>query len=579
MVNWVPSRHPEQVRSAQAAALLRQRNALAGTMLLAMCVLLAVQLHTGFGWAALAWQLFMVTLAFVTLSSLQAAPKQATQSGPRAVIVCVAAFSLVFSIGVIGWANSSPADLTALTVAMTFALPTCAAATFHVVPLAWLAFSVPVFVASICVTVLKFPTAAASAGVAMIVVNAAAISYFLRKNWEHFTRAVDLDAEKSSLAEMLHQQKEIAERSVHLKTRFLASASHDLRQPMHAISLYLDGLAEIELPERARRAVADARECAHDMNDMFRSLLDISRLDAQQAVPSLGVFAIATILSRVEKEFTPLARSRDVRFAVRPCPEHVFSDPVMVERIALNFVSNAIRHSSGGRVLVACRRRGRALRLAVYDSGKGIPADQQQAIFDEFHRLDSAPQPDHTGGLGLGLAIVRRLAQAIRAPVVVRSTPGRGSMFAVDLPFVQVAAEGRDATQCEGNLAGKLIVLVDDEASILQAASFILEKAGCAVVLARSGKEALENLASSARVPDAIVCDYELKDELKGPAVIQALREEFNSNIPALLVTGDTGGGAAERLAREMEVPMLYKPLESAALRSSLGSLLSTEEQ
>jgi CheY-like chemotaxis protein len=347
---------------------------------------------------------------------------------------------------------------------------------------------------------------------------------------------------------------------------------------MHAITLYLDGLAEAELPERIRPVIADARVCAHDMIDMFRSLLDISRLDAQQAVPTLGTFGIGALLSRVEKEFGPLAASRGVRLKVRPCNHHVYSDPVMVERIVLNFVSNAVRHTHGGRVLVACRVRGRWLRLAVYDTGKGIAPSDQQRIFDEFHRLDPSRPHDNTGGLGLGLAIVKRLAQALRLRVQVRSTPGRGSMFAVDLPLVHVAHSREPVRTSESRLAGRLVVLVDDEPSILQAASFILETAGCDVVGVRSGQEALSSLADSLRVPDAIVCDFELDDQHKGSDVIRELREEFNRDIPALLITGNTAGGMAEKSARELGIPVLYKPLEAAAFRNSLQSLLPTQE-
>ncbi|CAN5560826.1 hypothetical protein BH11PSE7_BH11PSE7_12650 [soil metagenome] len=340
----------------------------------------------------------------------------------------------------------------------------------------------------------------------------------------------------------------------------------------------MDGLSEAELPERVRLVITDARVCAHDMIDMFRSLLDMSRLDTQQAVPALSVFSISSVLARVEKEFLPLATSRAVRLKVRPCADHVFSDPVMVERIVLNFVSNAVRHTSDGRVLVGCRVRGRSLRVAVYDTGKGIPESKQQVIFDEFHRLDVTRPADQTGGLGLGLAIVRRLAQALRLPVTVRSIPGRGSMFAVDLPLVHVARYRPDAPVVGARLSGRLVVVVDDEPAILRAASFMLETAGCEVIGARSGSEAMASLAGSMRVPDFIICDYELNDIRTGSDVIRDLREEFNCDIPALIVTGSTAGGRADRSAKELGVRVLYKPLEAAALKRSLEELLTNEE-
>jgi CheY-like chemotaxis protein/anti-sigma regulatory factor (Ser/Thr protein kinase) len=313
------------------------------------------------------------------------------------------------------------------------------------------------------------------------------------------------------------------------------------------------------------------------MIDMFRSLLDISRLDAHHAVPALSVFSIASVLSRVEKEFLPLATARGIGFKVLPCSSHAYSDPVMVERIALNFVSNAVRYTPSGRVLVACRVRGRALRMAVYDTGKGIPESEQQHVFDEFRRLDTSRAPDHTGGLGLGLAIVRRLAQALHLPILVRSAPGRGSMFAVDLPLVHVSSGRPEALDEASRLTGRLIVLIDDEMSILLATSFILQSAGCEVISARSPAEAMLSLASTTRVPDVIVCDYELNDKCNGADLIRQLREEFNCDIPALLVTGNSPGGLADRSAKELGIAVLYKPLEAAAMTSSLQQLLTRE--
>lgn len=285
-------------------------------------------------------------------------------------------------------------------------------------------------------------------------------------------------------------------------------------------------------------------------------------------------------MSRVEKEFHPLAVARGIRLKVGPCTAHAYSDPVMVERIVLNFVSNAVRYTpNGGRVLVTCRVRGSSLRLAIYDTGKGIPESEQQAIFDEFRRLDPSRPHDRTGGLGLGLAIVRRLALALRLPITLRSTPGKGSMFAVDLPLSHVSRGRPAATVAERSLAGRLIVLIDDEQSILRAASFILQVAGCEVICAKSGLEATRLLADTTRVPDAIVCDYELNDACKGSQVIRKLRDEFNLDIPAVLVTGNTTGGMVETEAGELGIGVLYKPLEAAALTGSLKELLFAKER
>lgn len=587
MTTWFACQHPEQVRIAQSTAMVHELGSTAAFILSMMALGLAAQVQDGVGWTGfIIWQSIMGALAYLAIASSislrepRPTPAIMPERRVRSVTVAAALCGACWTVGLTEWTLRAHPQLAVMALAASMVFAFTAVATCYFVPWAVVAFSAPLFAGSVFVAVWTLNTPATQIGVLLIALHGFAAFRLLRKNWTSFTRAIDLDVERNRLAAMLQEQKEIAERAVHLKTRFLASASHDLRQPMHAISLYLDGLAEVDLPERIRVVISDARVCAHDMNDMFRSLLDISRLDAHQAVPALSVFSIGAVLSRVEKEFMPLAISRGIQLKVRPCGDHVYSDPVMVERIALNFVSNAVRYTPGGRrVLVACRVRGRALRLAVYDTGKGIPETDQQTIFDEFRRLDSSRPRDHTGGLGLGLAIVRRLAQALRLTVLVRSTVGRGSMFAVDLPLVHVS-RGRPEVSASGPmLVGRLIVVVDDEPSILLAATFILETAGCHVISARSSSEAMLSLTSSTRVPDAIICDHELNDKCYGTDVIRHLREEFNCDIPALLVTGNTAGGRAESSAREMGIPVLYKPLEAAALRSSLENLLTTQER
>lgn len=236
------------------------------------------------------------------------------------------------------------------------------------------------------------------------------------------------------MAGMRHAHQS-AQRTCRLQLRALAEASHDLRQPVHALALQLGELAQLPLPAAGRRTLDEARACAGDLHEMFHNLLGLSALQAGAPQPCASVFSLDHLLARTEQAFMPLARARQVQLRVRPGGYRVHSDPVMVERILMNFTGNALRHAQGGRVLVACRVRGDLLRLAVYDNGCGMPLAQQQAVFSPFCRL--APGvAGQDGGFGLGLAIVAKLAHALRAPVVVRSAPGRGSMFAIDLPLV-----------------------------------------------------------------------------------------------------------------------------------------------
>jgi signal transduction histidine kinase/CheY-like chemotaxis protein len=580
MAAWFPCQHPAQVRVAQSAAMLQQIRSFAAVVVCMMALGLAAQVQNGFEWTALLWQFAMGTLAYTaiaTSSRISELPlnERATADRLRNLTISSALCGVCWSLGLVLWSSRAQPQLALIAVAVSMTYTVHAVAACYLVPWAVVAFSVPLFVAAIFVSVSALHAPLALIGILLIVLHGLSAFWLLRKNWSNFSQSVDMDVEKNRFAAMLQEQKEIAEKAVQLKTRFLASASHDLRQPMHAISLYLDGLAAVDLPPRIRHVISDARVCAHDMNDMFRSLLDISRLDAQQAVPTLSVFSIGSVLSRVEKEFVPLAKLRGVQLKVRPCGDHIYSDAVMVERIVLNFVSNALRHTPTGRVLVACRVRGRSLRVAIYDTGAGIAEADQQAIFDEFRRLDPSRPADDTGGLGLGLAIVRRLAQALRLSVSVRSTPGRGLMFAVDLPLVHVSRARPQAPATDSKLAGRLIVLVDDESSILMATSFILQSAGCEVISGRSGEEVMLMLAGVTRVPDVIVCDYELKNKRNGLDVIRLAREEFNCDLPALLVTGDTAGGAADKSARDMGIRVLHKPLEAAVLTSLLEELIA----
>jgi signal transduction histidine kinase/ActR/RegA family two-component response regulator len=572
MTTWARSRHPKEIEGEQAEAIARLMPGVVASILFAMFLGVLLQLRADLGAAALVWHLIGIGGCMFALR------RRGAVAQPRGAVIFAGLYGCWIA-GVLLTGRVPPAaggDL--LLVAAMLSFCAAAASALQRIPMAVVAFSAPLLLAACLVAARLMTDGELAIFVLVMAAQAGATVWLLRENWCFFVKRVDLAAERAQQADRLREQKEIAEKSGQLKSRFLAAASHDLRQPMHAISLYLGGLAELELPARAREAVLDARECAHVMNDMFRSLLDISRLDANQTVPDLGTFCIGNVLSRVEKEFAPLAQAQGVALKVRWRGDHVYSDPVMVERIAQNFVSNAVRHSPGGRVLVACRVVHRhTLRLAVYDTGRGIPLARQKDIFDEFHRLDTARQPDHTGGLGLGLAIVRRLAQTLHLPIGLKSKPGHGSVFTVDLPLVHVPATSTQSRPAGASLAERLIILVDDEASILQAASFVLGKAGCSVLTARSGPEAMEAAARCERVPDAIVCDYQLHAE-EGPNVIRALREEFAHDIPALLVTGNTGGGLAENEARKLGAQLLYKPLEPDELTSSVLAAIGKEE-
>jgi CheY-like chemotaxis protein len=364
------------------------------------------------------------------------------------------------------------------------------------------------------------------------------------------------------------------------KSRFLAAASHDLRQPMHALSLYLGGLSGLDLSPQAKATLGNASQCAQTMDGMFRALLDISRLDAGAVQPELRAFPLAPLLERIRVEFEPQVRAKGLALRVAPSAAWVRGDSAFLDRVLRNLTANAVRYTHRGRILIGCRRRAGALTIGVYDTGIGIAREEQRLVFEEFYQVGNKER-DRSRGMGLGLAIVDRLAKLMQAKITLRSAPGRGSVFAVELPLAsrRDAALEPSAPRAAGarrSFAGSLVAVIDDEEMILNATRSLLEQWDCTVVTAVSGRKAMEQLSTSPRAPDAIVCDYRLRGGENGLAVIDSLRSEFNEDIPALLITGDTG---PDRL-REIEasgLSVLHKPVTDQVLRDALGRLLGVE--
>lgn len=388
-------------------------------------------------------------------------------------------------------------------------------------------------------------------------------------------KSLQLRFENLALVEQLKAQKAVAEKATVAKSRFLAAASHDLRQPMHALNLYLGTLASAGLPEAKRAVLAKARQCAQTMDEMFRSLLDISRLDASVTRVNMQSLALAEILERIATEFEPQAHAKGLRLRVAPCSAWVCSDPALLDRILRNLVTNAVRYTERGSILVGCRHLSDSVRVEVHDTGPGIAPDQQRAVFEEFYQIANRNR-DAAQGIGLGLPIVQRLALLLGTNVELISQPNRGSTFRMLLPIVP-AAEGPKQQEMrpveEVDLTGRLILVVDDELSIRDAAGALLESWGCVVILAGSGSEAKKLLIESAEVPDALICDYRLHDGETGSEVLTMLREEFNVDIPALLITGETAIPESDTMMSDMLV--MHKPLQDHALRSALNRLIT----
>jgi len=396
-----------------------------------------------------------------------------------------------------------------------------------------------------------------------------------------FLHSLTLRFENLELVQQLRTQKETAEAANLAKSRFLAAASHDLRQPMHAINLYLGTLAGFDFPRQARELLGKARQCGQTMDEMFRALLDMSRLDAATVQPEITTFSVAAVLARIQVQFEPEARAKGLRLNVVRCTEFVRSDLTMVETILRNLVANAIRYTECGKILIGCRRRGSRLRLCVYDTGIGIPVDKQRAVFEEFYQLGN-PERDRTKGLGLGLAIVERLAKLLASPIEVISNVGRGSLFAIDLPrgnpqLFHVAQSISPKISEHAQLTGTLVAVIDDEEQILEATRALLEQWGCRVVTALSARYAIAALIAEGP-PDVIICDYRLRGSEDGIKVINAIRTEFNREIPSVLITGDTAPGRIREI-QASDMPVLYKPIEGEALKIVLLEIIGATKE
>lgn len=393
----------------------------------------------------------------------------------------------------------------------------------------------------------------------------------------NFRAAVLVRLEMERLAADLRRQKELADAANRAKSGFLAAASHDLRQPVHALSLFVGALRGLKMEPEARRLVGHLESSVNAMDGLFNALLDISRLDAGLVQPAPQSFPIQPLLERICRDHRGEAVAKGLRLVLHPCGAIVHTDPILLERILRNLVANAVRYTDRGRVVVGARRGGR-LRIQVCDTGRGIAPELHEHVFQEFFQLGN-PERDRDKGLGLGLAIVRRLTALLGLTLALRSAPGRGSTFTLGVPLGTAAQAYAPAAGQElaGIVPRGLILVIDDEAAIQEAMRSLLASWGHRVIAAGSGAEMLERLASCRDRPDLIVCDYRLRAE-NGIEVIHRLQSEYNDDIPGVLITGDT---APERLieAQRSGLLLLHKPVANAKLRAAIGHLLGSRAE
>ncbi len=388
-------------------------------------------------------------------------------------------------------------------------------------------------------------------------------------------RTAELQQTNVRLREAVHATEE-AQRG---KTRFFAAASHDLLQPLNAARLFLAALDNQVVSPQARRMANNACASLEAVDDLINTLLEISRLDAGAVEANPIHFSIAALLDQLATEFAPLADSKQLSLRLHAMDAVVYSDWVLLGRVLRNFLSNAIRYTSHGGLLLGCRRQPEGVLIGVWDQGTGISEEKLPEIFGEFLRL-----PEHSAmcqkGMGLGLAIVQRLAARLEHRLVVRSRLGRGSLFGIVVPYgsaeavaLPVAEPTKEAEAHGVSRSGACILLIDNDASILEGMQTLLSDWHYRTLAASSAADAIAHLKETGIRPDAILADYHLDHDEMGTEAIRAVNRYLNDHIPAALVTADH----SDELRQEAEQSgwaWLGKPVRPARLRALLGHLL-----
>ncbi|KAF0206013.1 MAG: hypothetical protein FD173_487 [Gallionellaceae bacterium] len=390
-----------------------------------------------------------------------------------------------------------------------------------------------------------------------------------------------LEARIEEATRALRLKKEDAESANYDKTRFLAAASHDLRQPMHALGLFVGELqSKLTTPEQ-RKIVGKVEESVDALSNLLDALLDISKLDAGVVTPNVMEFSIENLLEHIARDYVPLAERKGIALQVVPNSAVVCSDPVLLERILVNLISNAIRYTpNGGTVLLVCRRRRDKLRIEVRDNGIGIPTSEQGNIFREFVQLANKER-DRSKGLGLGLAIVDRIARLLHHEISLRSEENRGSVFAVSVPMMDAPIHEPEQRILTTNIAGEQsspsefdnmdVLVIDDDALVRKSTQGIIESWGCSVSMAASLNEVKE-IHGKADF-DLVICDYRLPDG-DGVEIADWIKAHFRIQPLFILISGDTSPDVL-RMVNERGIQLLHKPVRPAKLRSLIQFLIS----
>jgi len=380
--------------------------------------------------------------------------------------------------------------------------------------------------------------------------------------------------ERRAIEQALKVARDAAEQANKSKDKYLAAASHDLLQPLNAARLLVSTLQERELAEENNHLVERIHMALEGAEELLSDLLDISRLDQNAVQPDLTSIPVDYLFRMLQVEFQPVAEQRSVSLRVSGSGLNIRSDGRLLMRVLRNFLSNAFRYTPAGRVLLGVRRRGGYLELQVWDTGPGIPEDKLEDIFKEFQQIDHQYQTGRKG-VGLGLAIVERIAGMLDHPIRVSSRPGRGTMFSVSVPVshdsVQTILQPQQTAHQD--LSGRPILVIDNERDILVSMKALLEQWHCEVYLAIDPAEAIEKYLRKGVKPQLILADFHLNNDATGVEAIAQLRAFAGEDIPAAIITADRSP-EGRKLFRERQLPVLNKPVKPGKLRALISHLL-----
>ena len=361
------------------------------------------------------------------------------------------------------------------------------------------------------------------------------------------------------------------------KDSFIAAASHDLRQPLHALGLFLGATEKHISSETGRQALAEAKHCAAELNKLFNSLLDLSRLDAGVVEVDKVDFKLDRLLRVVDQEFYVQARQAGIALSVCSSLHDVRSDALLLNRILRNLLENAITHSGASEIQITCESKAQTVRLTVADNGCGIPVAEHAHIFSEYYQLKN-PERDRSKGLGLGLSIVKRLCELLNVEITLVSTSGTGTRFHLDVPIASVFSKLENDSVAPSAYSshshkGTLVAVIDDDASICRGMVAILESMNFEVIAAESAELLIDECKSSALTPDILLVDYRLRDNQTGDIAVRLVRSAFSIDFPAIIITGDTSPGRMSEAAKS-GFELLHKPVEPEDLVKRITALL-----